>query len=119
MKVVDLTQMGSEFGARWGTETSDLNATLVAWPLGSGVAEHVNDEVDVIMVVITGEVRVEVDGDTHDLRARHLLTIPKGARRRVEVLSDEAAYLNVHRRRTLGLKSTQGYRERSTPSKNV
>lgn len=115
MTVTDLTQMGSEFGARWGTETSDLNATLVAWPRGSGVAEHVNDEVDVLMVVITGEVCVEVDGDTYDLRAHHLLMIPKGARRRVKVLSDEAVYLNVHRRRTLGLKSTQGYHERTNP----
>ena len=119
MSVVDLTMHSTGFGARWGTETNDLNATLVAWPLGSGVAEHINDEVDVIMVVISGEITVEVDAEAHHLVANNLLVIPKGTRRRVEVTSDKAVYLNVHRRRTLSLKPADGYRSRSTPDDQV
>ena len=41
-------------GPLWGTETDDLNATLLAWPAKGGTGEHVNSERDVILVVVSG-----------------------------------------------------------------
>ena len=34
--------------------SADLNATLLAWPQGHEVAEHVNEELDVLLVVLGG-----------------------------------------------------------------
>ena len=50
-------------GALWGAETEDLNATLVRWEAGKGVAAHTNDEVDVVMTVLEGSGVVRIDDD--------------------------------------------------------
>jgi mannose-6-phosphate isomerase-like protein (cupin superfamily) len=91
-------------GPRWGLETSDLNATFLAWSAGEGVAEHVNEEVDVLMVVVEGEGDVTVDGHAFRLTAGQTVAIPKGQLRSVRAVSERFAYLNVHgRRRKLAL----------------
>ena len=43
----------------------DLNANLVRFSAGRGVGEHVNGEVDVIIVGVSGSGCVEVDGEEH------------------------------------------------------
>ncbi len=79
--------------------SEDLNATLLSWPPGSDVAEHVNSERDVLIVVLAGSGRAIVDGAGHPLLPDQALLIPKGARRAIHAGADGLRYLSVHRRR--------------------
>ena len=78
---------------------SDLNANLVRFPEGEGVGEHVNGEVDVLFVGVSGSGTVEVDGRGHALGPGILVLVPRGARRATRSASDDFSYLTVHRRR--------------------
>lgn len=93
-------------GAQWGAASDDLNATLVHWEKGKGVAPHTNTEVDVVMVTLSGEGEVVVDGSVTMVRQGTVLVIPKGAEREVRATSD-LVYVNVHRRR-FGLQLSAG-----------
>ena len=86
-------------GPVWGTESDDLNATLLAWPAGEANPEHVNAERDVLIVVVSGSGSLEVDGEAHDLAAGDAVVVPKGASRRLAAGPHGIRYLSVHRRR--------------------
>lgn len=89
-----------ERGVIWTLqEGEDLNANLVCFPAGEGVREHANDEVDVLVLGVTGSGVVAVDGREQELRAGTLVFVPKGARRSTRSGSDNFSYLTVHRRR--------------------
>jgi quercetin dioxygenase-like cupin family protein len=49
--------------------SSDLNANLVRFGTAQGVGEHVNDEVEVIVVGVSGSRIVTVDREEHALSA--------------------------------------------------
>ena len=95
---VDLAA-GSGSGPLWGMASEDLNATLLAWPAGEGVAEHVNAELDVLVVVLAGALGVTIDDERHALSAPAALLVPRGARRSIRAGPDGVRYLSVHRRR--------------------
>ena len=87
-------------GVVWTLEgRGDLNANLVRFGPGRGVGEHVNDEVDVVFVGVSGSGFVEIESQRHALGAGTLVCIPKGLRRSTRSLSEDFAYLTVHRRR--------------------
>lgn len=87
-------------GVIWTLEESDdLNANLVSFGDGRGVGEHVNDEVDVVLVGVVGSGIATVDGREQELWAGTLAFVPKGARRSTRSNSDDFKYLSVHRRR--------------------
>jgi mannose-6-phosphate isomerase-like protein (cupin superfamily) len=67
-------------GLLWGAETDDLNATLLAWPPGSGPSEHVNSERDLLLVVLSGSATVKVDGEARAIAAGQAIVIEKGQR---------------------------------------
>ena len=91
---------GGQEGTIWSLEAgSDLNANLVRFGVGRGVGEHVNDEVDVVFVGVSGAGDVQVDGREHALGAGKLVFVPKGARRSTRGGSEDFAYLTVHGRR--------------------
>lgn len=101
-EVVDLAALAARAGAAgavWGQQSADLAVNLVVFSIGDGVAAHINSEVDVLLVGITGEGAVEIDGARRLLRARQALLIPKGASRAIQSRSDPFAYLSCHRRR--------------------
>lgn len=85
-------------GALWGAETEDLNATLVRWEAGKGVAAHTNDEVDVVMTVLEGSGVVRIDDDEQPVEPGMVIVIPKGTEREVRATTS-LVYLNVHRRK--------------------
>jgi quercetin dioxygenase-like cupin family protein len=89
----------SGVGPLWGIASTDLNATLLAWPPAHEVAEHVNGELDVLVVVLDGHGTAIIDGETHDLAAGTAVLIPRGARRRIAAGEAGIRYLSVHRRR--------------------
>jgi quercetin dioxygenase-like cupin family protein len=91
---------GDQSGAIWTLDASnDLNVNLVRFGTGQGVGEHVNDDVEVIVLGVSGSGIVTVDREEHALSAGMLVFIPRGARRSIMSASEDFAYLNVHRRR--------------------
>jgi quercetin dioxygenase-like cupin family protein len=87
-------------GVVWTLEQGDdLNVNLVRFPAGRGAGEHVNEEIDVLVVGVSGSGVVAVDGYEHHLRAGTVAFVPKGARRSTRSESEDFAYLTVHRRR--------------------
>jgi quercetin dioxygenase-like cupin family protein len=90
---------GGTNGPVWGVASDDLNATLLAWPPGTPLPEHVNDEVDVLLVMLSGSGTCTVDGRAEALGPSSVRLIPKGARRAIVAGADGMRYLSVHRRR--------------------
>ncbi len=91
---------GGRTGVIWTLEGSgDLNANLVRFETGRGVGEHVNDEVDVLIVGVSGKGAVQVDGREHPVSNGAMIFVPCGARRSTRAASESFAYLSVHRRR--------------------
>jgi quercetin dioxygenase-like cupin family protein len=86
-------------GVAWAYGGADLNANLVAFDPGDGVAAHVNDEVDVLLVGLTGAGVVTVDGVAHPLSAGLAVVIPRGANRAIRAEGERLAYLSCHRAR--------------------
>ena len=86
-------------GAAWTHQSEDLNVNLLVFASGAGVAEHINTEVDVLLVGVAGAGTITVDGTRQILRAGQALLIPKGANRGIRSMSDPFAYLTCHCRR--------------------
>lgn len=78
---------------------ADLNVNLVRLAANESLAAHVNTEVDVLLVGISGAGVVELeDGDT-PLDGGSALYVPKNARRGIRAGSQGVVYLTCHRRR--------------------
>lgn len=95
---VDLSRAKGH-GPVWGMASEDLNATLLSWDPGDGVADHVNAERDVLIVITEGFGFATIDGEEHALRPHHALLIRKHAHRRIVAGAGGLRYLSVHRRR--------------------
>src|SRR5215204_7161060 len=81
---------GEQTGVIWTLrESSDLNANLVRFGAGGGVGEHVNDEVDVLIVGVSGSGLVGVDGEEHPVSNGGMVFVPRGARRYTRAVSDD------------------------------
>jgi mannose-6-phosphate isomerase-like protein (cupin superfamily) len=91
-------------GPLWSTESEDLDSTFVRWEGGYRVLSHVNAEVDVLMVVVSGAGSLVVDDECIDLSQGKVVMVPKGSSRSIEAGVEGLAYVNVHKRRKrLGL----------------
>ena len=101
-RVVDL-EMAAGRGAVWAAAGFDLNVTLVAWPPGEGVEEHVNLEREVLVVALAGEGVLRLDGEDLPLRAPALALVPRGRARAVRAGLGGLRYLSVHLLRPAGL----------------
>lgn len=77
----------------------DLDGNLVRLAAGRSIDEHVNDDVDVLIVVRTGDGRLAVDGTSHLLGESALALVPRGARRSLTAGAHGITYLSIHRRR--------------------
>ena len=89
----------------WASACGDLNINLMVLSANSDVAEHINNEVDVLIVGIDGGGIVAVDGQEVTIAAGRLVIVPKGARRAMRPSGERFAYLTCHRRR-IGLWPT-------------
>ena len=86
-------------GPLWGMASSDLNATLLAWPPRHAIEEHINPERDVLLLVLEGDGVVWIDGVEHHLARGQALLISKGRSRAIEAGAAGIRYLSVHIRR--------------------
>ena len=103
-RVVDLIGLANSAEARrpiWSFQGEDLNLNLIVLAAGETIDEHVNREVEVLLLGIAGEGEVAIEDTTHLLRAGGALIVPKGARRSIKSTHghDKFSYLTCHRRR--------------------
>ncbi len=107
--VVDLgaTDLAGPPGVVWSLPSGgDLETNLVRLDPGGAIGSHVNDEVDVVIVVVTGRGRVVIDGVDHELHRDVLARVPRGARRELLTGEEGITYLSIHRcRGPLGIAS--------------
>jgi quercetin dioxygenase-like cupin family protein len=104
---VDLASLavgGGHPGARWRLDGEDLQANLVRLERGDRIQPHRNDEVEVLVVVVSGRGELTVDGQVHQLAPMMVARLPKGTVRAVEAVDGPLAYLSIHRRRPAGLQ---------------
>ena len=109
---VDLTELAKTAPGRgpiWTQQTDDLNVNLLRFSRGEGVAEHVNSEVDVLLMGVYGSGVVTINGNGNSLAAGQALIIPKGTVRSIIATDEFFSYLTCHRRRA-GLMPTVGGR---------
>jgi mannose-6-phosphate isomerase-like protein (cupin superfamily) len=102
--LVDLNALSHEArqgGPQWGLASEDLNATLLWWPDQHTIAPHINNEVDVFLLVVNGSGVIVVNGQEFQVSAGQALLIPKGAERAIHSATGSFCYLNIHRRRRL------------------
>jgi mannose-6-phosphate isomerase-like protein (cupin superfamily) len=101
-KIVDLVALvraATPPGAIWTRQSDDLDINVLLFAADQGVAEHVNPEVDVLLVGIAGAGAVTIDGERQILSAGQALVVPKGTRRSTNGVRAPFAYLSCHRRR--------------------
>ena len=103
---VSLGEITASFHGRVGVvsvlrASGDLYANPVRFEAVGGAEEHVNDEVDVILLGIAGSGFVKVDGEEHPVSSGTMTFVPKGARCPTRSTSGDYVYLTVHRRRGL------------------
>ncbi|MFK8907808.1 hypothetical protein [Streptomyces sp. YS-3] len=92
-------------GALWrlAEEGRQLDANLVRLPPDASVAEHVESDLDVLLVVVEGTGRLDNGVERQTLAPGTVAWLPRTARRALSAGPDGLAYLSVHRRRP-GLK---------------
>jgi quercetin dioxygenase-like cupin family protein len=104
---VDLARLAADqerSGALWRLDGDDLQANLVRLGAGDRIQPHRNDEVDVLLVVVSGRGELTLGGQVHPLAPMALVHVPKGTVRGIAAVDGPLAYLSVHRRRSAGLQ---------------
>ena len=86
-------------GPVYSLSSADLNVNLVRFDGGRGVPAHVNAALDVLLLAVSGEGLLEIDGETRPFAAGELCLVPAGARRAIRSAGGPFAYLTCHRRR--------------------
>jgi quercetin dioxygenase-like cupin family protein len=98
---VDLGLGDTKAGAVWSLpHGGDLDVNLVHLEPGGRIGAHVFDDVDVLIVVLSVQGELAVDGVVHRLAVDTLAHVPRGAARWLCADADGLTYLSVHRRRS-------------------
>ena len=101
--LASLAAAGNHPGARWRLDGEDLQANLVWLDRGDRISPHRNDELEVLVVVVSGRGALTLDGQVHPLAPMVVAHLPKGTVRAIEAVDGPLAYLSV-RRRSVGLQ---------------
>jgi quercetin dioxygenase-like cupin family protein len=97
----DLASIEGVGGAVWSLpHGGDLDANLVRLAPNARIDEHVNDEVDVLIVVREGVGELTVDGIRHPLKTSAVALVRRRARRSIRAGANGLAYMTVHRSRS-------------------
>jgi hypothetical protein len=81
-------------GPVWGTESAELNATILEWPAGDGPGETVS-QLDVVYAVLAGSILLNGE----ELHAGEARIVAQGESRTVVAGPEGVRYLTAHRRR--------------------
>ena len=79
--------------------STDLNVNLLAFTGNGGIEEHVNDEVDVLIVALAGVGVLTIDGERVALSPGQLTIVPKGASRSIRSNGERFSWLTCHGQR--------------------
>jgi quercetin dioxygenase-like cupin family protein len=90
-----------ERGALWqlAEPGRELDANLVRLPPGGEVGAHREDVLDVLLVVVAGDGRIEAGDDSLELTPGAVAWLPRTSRRALAAGPHGLACLTVHRRR--------------------
>ena len=113
--VVDLAAVADDGnGVLWSLHDSeDLNVNLVHLGPGALIGNHVNRDVDVVLLALDGSGTVVVDGRTYVLKASTLAYVPRSSERKVQAGPEGLRYVSLHRGR--GLLTVGRRNPRSSP----
>ena len=104
LDLVSLAVGGTGPGALWRLDGEDLQVNLVRLGQADRIEPHRNDEVDVLVVAVSGRGELTLEGQVHQLAPMALAHVPKGTLRAVAAVDGPLVYLSVHRRRPAGLQ---------------
>lgn len=99
VSLIELVDAAEHNGPAWSQSTDDLNVNLVVLTTGNSIAEHVNGEVDVLLVGVEGSGHITIDGQATALAAGQLIIVPKDVPRSITPTGARFAYLTCHKRR--------------------
>ena len=86
-------------GPIWSYGGGQLDVNVLYFDRGEGVAEHVNPELDVWLVVIGGAGEALVGGVAHPLAVGTCLYIPAGVARAIRSTGESLVYASAHQKR--------------------
>ncbi|MEU6873513.1 MULTISPECIES: hypothetical protein [unclassified Streptomyces] len=88
-------------GALWqlAEQGRELDANLVRLPPGGEVGTHQEDVLDVLLVVVAGNGRIDTGDGALELTPTTVAWLPRTSRRALAAGPDGLTYLTVHRRR--------------------
>ncbi|WP_405715435.1 MULTISPECIES: hypothetical protein [unclassified Streptomyces] len=88
-------------GALWqlAEQGRELDANLVRLPPGGEVGAHQEDVLDVLLVVVAGDGRIDAGDVSLELTPTTVAWLPRTSRRALAAGPDGLTYLTVHRRR--------------------
>jgi quercetin dioxygenase-like cupin family protein len=94
-----LLMSATHTGPIWSLNSEQLNINLLRFGTGEGIPPHINNEVDVLIVIVEGEGALTLGDEERPIRAGEATLIPRGVRRAIRCTSGALAYLSCHRRR--------------------
>jgi quercetin dioxygenase-like cupin family protein len=86
-------------GPAFSVNSEQLNVNLLRLADGASIPQHVNDEVDVLVVVVQGTCKLIVDNESTVLRTGMAAVVPRGQLRAIRCTMGPLVYLTCHRRR--------------------
>lgn len=92
----DLDAAAGAGGVVWSASPEGAHVNLVVLGPGEAIPRHVNDSLDVLLVVLAGTLAVTVDQAEASLGAHQAALLPRGASRAVRAGDDGARYLTIH-----------------------
>jgi quercetin dioxygenase-like cupin family protein len=91
---------GTEYdGPAFSINSEQLNVNLLRLADGASIPQHINEEVDVLVVVLQGTCKLFVDNEMTVLRTGMAAVIPCGRMRALRCTMGPLVYLTCHRRR--------------------
>ena len=96
-KLGDLAIEGPS-GVVWSEVSEQLNLNLVKLDAGAEIGAHINDEVDVAMIVVSGSGEIEIDGAVQRFGTDDVVMARCGVRRSIRA-ETRLLYYTVHVRR--------------------
>ncbi|NJM06297.1 cupin domain-containing protein [Candidatus Gracilibacteria bacterium] len=97
--VADALRHATYDGAIWSLNCEQMNINLIRLSSGATILAHINNDLDVLIVVFEGAGELQIDDTTHVLGPGIALVVPRGTRRAIRCIRGPLAYLTAHRQR--------------------
>jgi mannose-6-phosphate isomerase-like protein (cupin superfamily) len=86
-------------GAIWSVNAPQMNVNLMRLSAGAGIPEHVNAELDVLLVFLEGEGELVCAGEGREVGPGIAAVIPAGLARSLRCTRGPLVYVSCHRQR--------------------